>query len=178
LLRDFWRDFSTAIDGTKELTITAVLEALDAELGRHFFPENGSGADPRLCPNCGAGRLSLKLGKFGAFIGCSKYPECRFTRPLGVDTGGETGGADMVLGDDPATGLSVTLKKGPYGHYIQLGEAESGEKPKRVKLPRSIKPEDVDLNAALGLLSLPRDVGRHPEPADRSPPASAASGPI
>jgi DNA topoisomerase-1 len=163
LLRDFWRDFSTAIDGTKELTITAVLEALDAELGRHFFPENGSGADPRLCPNCGAGRLSLKLGKFGAFIGCSKYPECRFTRPLGLDTEGETGGADMVLGNDPATGLSVTVKKGPYGHYIQLGEAENGEKPKRVALPRSIKPEDVDLKTALGLLSLPRDVGLHPE---------------
>src|SRR5438876_5571227 len=84
LLRDFWRDFSTAIDGTKELTITAVLEALDAELGRHFFPENGSGADPRLCPNCGAGRLSVKLGKFGAFIGCSDYPNCRYTRPLAI----------------------------------------------------------------------------------------------
>jgi DNA topoisomerase-1 len=163
LLRDFWRDFSMAIDGTKELTITAVLEALDAELGRHFFPENGSGADPRLCPNCGAGRLSLKLGKFGAFIGCSKYPECRFTRPLGLDIEGETGGADMVLGNDPATGLSVTVKKGPYGHYIQLGEAENGEKPKRVALPRSIKPEDVDLKTALGLLSLPREIGRHPE---------------
>src|SRR5437764_919440 len=163
LLRDFWRDFSTAIDGTKELTITAVLEALDAELGRHFFPENGSGADPRLCPNCGAGRLSLKLGKFGAFIGCSKYPECRFTRPLGLDTEGETGGADMVLGNDPATGLAVAVKKGPYGHYIQLGEAENGEKPKRVALPRSIKPEDVDLKTALGLLSSPRDIGPHPE---------------
>ena len=163
LLRDFWRDFSTAIDGTKDLTITAVLEALDAELGRHFFPENGSGTDPRLCPKCGAGRLSLKLGKFGAFVGCSNYPECRFTRPLGLDTEGEAGGADMVLGNDPATGLSVTVKKGPYGHYIQLGEANNGEKPKRVALPRSIKPEDVDLETALGLLSLPREIGRHPE---------------
>ena len=163
LLRRFWQDFSAAVAGTKDLTIKAVLEALDAELGRHFFPENGSGADPRLCPNCGAGRLSLKLGKFGAFIGCSKYPECRFTRPLGLDTEGETGGADMVLGNDPATGLSVTVKKGPYGHYIQLGEAENGEKPKRVALPRSIKPEDVDLKTALGLLSLPRDIGPHPE---------------
>jgi DNA topoisomerase-1 len=164
LLRDFWRDFSVAIDGTKELTITAVLEALDAELGRHFFPENGSGADPRLCPNCGAGRLSLKLGRFGAFIGCSNYPECRFTRPLGVDAEGETGGVDITLGNDPATGLTVTVKKGPYGHYIQLGEnGENGEKPKRVALPRGIKPEDVDLTTALGLLSLPREIGRHPE---------------
>jgi DNA topoisomerase-1 len=162
LLRDFWRDFSAAVDGTKELTITAVLESLDAELGRHFFPENGSDADPRLCPNCGAGRLSLKLGKFGAFIGCSNYPECRFTRPLGVDAEGETGGVDLALGNDPATGLTVTVKKGPYGHYIQLGE--NGEnKPKRVALPRGIKPEDVDLATALGLLSLPREIGRHPE---------------
>src|SRR5437764_1718958 len=163
LLRDFWRDFSTAVDGTKELTIKAVLEALDGELGRHFFPENGAGTDPRLCPGCGAGRLSLKLGRFGAFIGCSKYPECRFTRALGIDPEGETGGTDTALGNDPATGLPVSVKKGPYGHYIQLGEAENGEKPKRVPLPRSVKPEDVDLETALGLLSLPREIGRHPE---------------
>src|SRR5947208_2972302 len=163
LLRNFWRDFSSAVDGTKDLTIKAVLEALDGELGRHFFPENGAGTDPRLCPACGAGRLSLKLGRFGAFIVCSNYPECRFTRALGIDTEGETGGTDTALGNDPATGLPVSVKKGPYGHYIQLGEAENGEKPKRVALPRSIKPEDVDLETALGLLSLPREIGRHPE---------------
>src|SRR5438105_3797170 len=137
VLRRFWADFSTAVDGTKELTIKAVLEALDAELGRHFFPDNGSGADPRLCPSCGAGRLSLKLGRFGAFIGCSNYPECRYTRAFGVDSEGETGGTDTVLGTDPASGLTVSLKKGPYGHYIQLGESENGAKPKRVALPRS-----------------------------------------
>src|SRR5205823_5516804 len=168
LLRNFWRDFSSAVDGTKDLTIKAVLEALDAGLGPHFFPEDGSGSgrDPRLCPACAAGRLSLKLGRFGAFIGCSNYPECRYTRAFGV--GGETegepaGGADILLGNDPATGLSVTVKKGPYGHYIQLGDSENGNKPKRVALPRSIKPADVDLETALGLLALPREVGRHPE---------------
>lgn len=167
LLRNFWRDFSSAVDGTKDLTIKAVLEALDAELGPHFFPEDGSGSgrDPRLCPAC-AGRLSLKLGRFGAFIGCSNYPECRYTRAFGV--GGETegepaGGADIVLGNDPATGLTVTVKKGPYGHYIQLGESDNGNKPKRVAVPRSIKPADVDLETALGLLALPREIGRHPE---------------
>ena len=163
LLRDFWRDFSSAVDGTKELTIKAVLEALDSELGRHFFPENGAGSDPRRCPVCGAGRLSLKLGKFGAFIGCSNYPECRYTRALGVEPEGETPVADTALGNDPATGLPVSLKKGPYGHYMQLGAADNGEKPKRVALPRSIKPKDVDLETALGLLSLPREIGRHPE---------------
>jgi DNA topoisomerase-1 len=163
LLRRFWADFSTAVDGTKELTIKAVLEALDTELGRHFFPDNGSDADPRLCPSCGAGRLSLKLGRFGAFIGCSNYPECRYTRAFGVDSEGETGGTDTVLGNDPVSGLSVSLKKGPYGHYVQLGEAGNGAKPKRVALLRSMKPSDVDLDTALRLLALPRELGRHPE---------------
>src|SRR5258707_7516418 len=166
LLRDFWRDFSSAVADTKDLTIKSVLEALDAELGRHFFPEDGpdnaAGRDPRLCPGCGAGRLSLKLGRFGAFIGCSNYPECRYTRALGIEPEGETGGADTILGNDPATGLPVSVKKGPYGHYIQLGEADNGEKPKRVALPRGVKPEDVDLETALGLLALPREIGKHP----------------
>jgi DNA topoisomerase-1 len=173
LLRRFWADFSTAVDGTKELTIKAVLEALDTELGRHFFPDNGAGADPRLCPSCGAGRLSLKLGRFGAFIGCSNYPECRYTRAFGIDSEGETGGTDTVLGNDPVSGLSVSLKKGPYGHYIQLGEGENGAKPKRVALLRSMKPSDVDLDTALRLLALPRELGRHPETGE---PISAGIG--
>jgi DNA topoisomerase I len=165
LLRQFWHDFSTAVDGTKDLTVKAVLEALDAELGPHFFPENGSGRDPRLCPACGAGRLSLKLGRFGAFIGCSNYPECRYTRAFGVggDAEAEAGGTDTILGNDPATGLPVAVKKGPYGHYIQLGDTENGNKPKRVALPRGLKPADIDLETALGLLALPRELGRHPE---------------
>jgi DNA topoisomerase-1 len=167
LLRNFWRDFSASIAGTKDLTIKAVLEALDADLGRHFFPEDGpdnaTGRDPRLCPGCGAGRLSLKLGRFGAFIGCSNYPECRYTRAFGVDVVGETGGADTVLGSDPASGSTVSLKKGPYGLYLQLGEAENGNKPKRVALLRGQRPGDIDLATALRLLALPRDIGRHPE---------------
>jgi DNA topoisomerase I len=167
LLRNFWRDFSSAIAGTKDLTITAVLTALDAELGRHFFPDDGpdnaTGRDPRLCPGCGAGRLSLKLGRFGAFIGCSNYPECRYTRAFGVDAEGETGGTDTVLGTDPSSGHSVSLKKGPYGLYLQLGEAENGNKPRRVALLRGQKPGEVDLATALKLLALPRDIGRHPE---------------
>jgi len=144
-----------------------VLEALDAELGRHFFPEDGpdnaTGRDPRLCPGCGKGRLSLKLGRFGAFIGCSNYPECRYTRAFGAETEDEPGGADMVLGDDPASGQSVALKKGPYGHYLQLGEGDNASKPRRVALPRRLKPADVGLDTALRLLALPREIGRHPE---------------
>src|SRR5207302_6751258 len=163
LLRNFWRDFSAAVAGTKELTVKSVLEALDAELGPHFFPEDGGGRDPRLCPVCGAGRLSLKLGRFGAFIGCSNYPDCRFTRAFAVDAEAEAGGADKMLGSDPASGLGVAVKKGPYGHYIQLGEGGNGAKPKRVALPRGLKPADVDLATALRLLALPREIGRHPE---------------
>ncbi len=162
LLRNFWRDFSTAVDGTKDLTITQVLQALDEDLGRHFFPNDGSGRDPRLCPVCGAGRLSLKLGKFGAFVGCSNYPNCRYTRPLAVE-GESEDAADAALGTDPASGLEVVLKKGPFGHYVQLGAANGEAKPKRVAVPRSLKPADVNLDTALRLLSLPRDLGRHPE---------------
>ncbi|HEV2676818.1 MAG TPA: type I DNA topoisomerase [Aliidongia sp.] len=173
VLRQFWDHFSLAVAGTKELTITQVLDALDTELGPHFFPEDGSGRDPRVCPSCAAGRLSLKLGKFGAFIGCSNYPECRFTRPLAVEGQGDGEAAspgDMgprVLGNDPVTNLPVSVRKGPYGSYIQLGEAAvEGEKPKRVSLPKGMKPQDVLLEPALGLLSLPRDIGTHPETGD------------
>ena len=163
LLRNFWRDFSTAVDGTKDLTITQVLTALDEDLGRHFFPADGSGHDPRLCPVCGAGRLSLKLGKFGAFIGCANYPSCRYTRPLALEGDGEAAIADTALGTDPASGLEVTIKKGPFGHYLQLGAGDGEAKPKRVALPRQLKPADVDLDTALRLLALPRELGRHPE---------------
>ena len=166
VLRNFWRDFSTAVDGTKELTITQVLAALDEELGRHFFPNDGSGTDPRLCPICGAGRLSLKLGKFGAFIGCSNYPNCRYTRPLAIESDADAAPPETALGTEPASGLAVTLKKGPYGHYVQLGEGNGEFKPKRVALPRSLKPADVDLETALRLLALPRELGRHPETGD------------
>jgi DNA topoisomerase-1 len=172
VLRDFWEQFSIAIDGTKELTITQVIATLDEELGRHFFPDDGSGKDPRLCPGCSAGRLSLKLGKFGAFIGCSNYPNCRYTRPLAIENAGNGEAGDTMdggpkpLGVDPVSNQPVSLRKGPYGIYVQLGEGENGAKPKRVSLPRGVTPADVDLDTALRLLALPRDVGRHPETGD------------
>jgi len=193
VLRDFWFAFSAAVGETKDLTITQVLTALDEELGQHFFPAgNGNGGtDPRVCPQCGQGRLGLKLGKNGAFIGCSNYPECRYTRPLAIandENGQEAQEGPRDLGDDPETGLPVTIRRGPYGAYIQLGpprgaEAEAAEepqanggkktkakkakdaapKPKRVSLPRGMAPADVDLDTALRLLALPRTVGNHPE---------------
>jgi len=169
VLEDFWRDFSVAVGGTKDLSISQVLTALDEDLGRHFFPDQGDGKDARLCPGCGAGRLSLKLGKFGAFIGCSSYPECRYTRPLAFENGNGDGAAgDLLagprpLGVDPENGRPVSLRRGPYGVYVQRGEAEDAEKPKRVALPKGMAPDAVDLAAALKLLTLPRDIGTHPE---------------
>ncbi len=164
VLEEFWRDFSAAVAGTKDLSITQVLDALDADLGPHFFPPPPDGRDPRLCPGCGAGRLSLKLGKFGAFIGCSNYPECRYTRPLAVENGGENGEpvGPRELGADPESGLPVSLRKGPYGYYVQRGQGDESEKPKRVSLPKGLAPAEVTLDRAAKLLTLPRDIGTHP----------------
>ncbi|TWB82399.1 DNA topoisomerase I [Nitrospirillum amazonense] len=162
VLREFWQAFSAAVEGTKDLTITQVLDALDEALGPHFFPTPAEGGrDPRVCPVCGEGRLSLKLGKNGAFIGCSNYPDCKYTRPLSVE-GGEEGNADRELGNDPETGYPVSMKRGPYGVYVQTG-APDEPKPKRVSLPRAMNPQDVDLDIALRLLALPRSLGPHPE---------------
>jgi DNA topoisomerase I len=163
VLRDFWRDFIGAVDEIKDLRISQVLDALDEMLAPHVFPPRADGTDPRLCPTCNSGRLSLKLGKFGAFIGCSNYPECRHTRPLSTSGDGAQDTGTKVLGIDPESGLEVTLRTGRFGPYVQLGEAVDGEKPKRSGIPRGMPIEDVDLERALGLLSLPREVGKHPE---------------
>ena len=138
------------------------LDVLDAALGPYFF-KSENGADPRVCPTCGKGRLSIKLGKFGAFIGCSNYPECKYTRAL--EAGGEADTGPRELGKDPETGLPVTVKKGPYGHYVQRGEPVEGEKtkPKRVSIPRNIPVGEITLEQSLGLLTLPREIGPHPE---------------
>src|ERR1051326_1572322 len=162
VLRDFWRDFIGSVDDIKDLKISQVIDALDALLAPHLFPPRADGGDPRQCPNCSGGRLTLKLSKFGAFIGCSNYPECRYTRPLSAGEGGTEIGT-KVLGVDPESSLEVTLRSGRFGPYVQLGEGVDGEKPKRAGLPKGTVPDDVDLQKALQLLSLPREVGRHPE---------------
>ncbi len=166
LLADFWKDFSGQIDETRELRVTNVLDALNDLLEAHVFPEREEGKPRRSCPSCDNGQLSLKLGKFGAFVGCSNYPECRYTRQLGTSGEGDAQAvpADgILLGEDPESGQQVTRHDGRFGPYVQLGKAEEGEKPPRASIPKSVKAEDVDLELALRLLSLPREVGLHPE---------------
>jgi len=156
-----------AVGEIKDLRVGDVLEALNEILGPHVFPPRGDGGDPRLCPSCGEGRLSLKVsGRYGAFIGCSRYPDCRYTRQLSQNGDGpaEASTPDgKLLGDDPETGLAVSLRNGRYGPYVQLGEGSKDEKPKRASVPGGMEPNAVDLDRALQLLSLPRTIGMHPE---------------
>jgi DNA topoisomerase-1 len=170
LMRAFWDEFSNAIEQTRELKISDVVDALDRDLGPHFFPPRDDGTDPRVCQACGTGRLGLKLGRYGSFIGCSNYPECQFTRRLAIE-GGDGDGEVLkegmrTLGQHPETGEDVTVRRGPYGLYVQQGEpdpADKKAKPRRTSLPRGMDGETMTLDQAVGLLSLPRLVGLHPE---------------
>ena len=164
VLSRFWRDFSAAIAETADLRISEVLDKIDEVLAPHLFPPTEDGSDPRVCPKCGAGRLNLKTARSGgAFIGCSNYPECRYTRAL--STAGDDGTAELdgkVLGHDGED--EITLRVGRFGPYVQKGEpTEDLPKPPRASLPKGWKPEEIDFEKAQMLLSLPRPIGQHPE---------------
>ena len=184
VLREFWEAFSAAVGETKDLRDQRSARRARRGAGPAFLPgQRRWRQDPRVCPSCGNGRLGLKLGKFGAFIGCSNYPECRFTRKLGiVDADADAAsGANLdgpkLLGIDPVSGKQVTLRNGPYGLYVQLGEAEGKEKPKRQSLLKGMTPDEVDPREGAGAACRCRaSWGRIPRTASRSWPASAASG--
>ena len=173
VLAEFWEQFVGAVNEIKEVRNRVVLDALNDLLEPHIFPERTDGKPRRQCPQCDTGQLSLKTGRFGAFIGCSNYPDCNFTRQITPNADGVQG--KKVLGEDPVTGLEVTLRGGRFGPYLQLGEQikppkpkrgekkPEVEKPKRASIPKGIAPDDIDLEKALGLLALPREVGLSPE---------------
>ena len=181
VLRDFWKDFIGAVDNIKELRITQVIDALDEMLAPHLFPPKPDGTDPRKCPNCENGRIGLKLGRFGGFVGCSNYPECKFTRQLTV--GADGAGGMRKLGEDPDTGLEVTVRSGRFGSYLQLGEATKDEKgeageaqarePAQGRLARGHGPRP----RGEASWRCPAPSASIPTTARTSSPASAASGP-
>ena len=171
VLQKFWQPFKVSIGGMDDFQIPDILKRLDDDLGQYFFPPTKDGGSTRMCPKCGSGELRLNLGKFGPYASCSNYPDCKMTRQL-IISKDELDNPDLqafnepkILGVHSETNDEVSLRKGPYGFYVQLGEQgeKKSEKPKRVSIPKTMVPMEIDFETALGLLSLPRDIGPHPD---------------
>ncbi len=164
VLRKFWETFKKLCDDTVGKSNREVIDVLDEALGPHFFPPKGEDKD-RKCPSCDNGRIGLKVGKFGGFVGCSNYPECKYTIQFNQITDSKNGvpTGPKEIGIYPETGEMITIRKGPYGTYMQVGEGTDEKKPKRVSIPKNFNPEEIGLNTAIQLLALPRKLGFHPE---------------
>ncbi|MCH8489069.1 MAG: type I DNA topoisomerase [Oceanicaulis sp.] len=162
VLRAFWKDFSASVDDIKDLRIGDVIDAMNIALEPLIYPPREDGSDPRICPSCNVGTLSLRLGKHGAFVGCSNYPDCRYTRPLGVNEPPPGASGDGAMGEHPETGATIYLKDGRFGPYLEM-TIEGEEKPRRGSLPKGWSPADLTLEQATKLIDLPRLVGLHPE---------------
>mgnify|MGYP003323185154 CR=1 FL=1 len=164
VLRKFWETFKQLCDETVGKSNREVIDVLDEALGPHFFPPNGAD-EKRKCPTCDNGRLGIKVGKFGGFIGCSNYPDCKYTVQFNQlnDKDGAALSGPKEIGIYPETGEMITLRKGPYGFYMQVGEGTKEKKPKRVSIPKNFEPDEIGLNTAIQLLGLPRKLGFHPE---------------
>ncbi|MDG1826217.1 MAG: type I DNA topoisomerase [Henriciella sp.] len=168
-LHEFWKEFHASIDETKDLRVTHVLDALNVALGPYVFPdtdaEGNTKENPRLCPLCKEGELSLKLGRFGAFVGCSRHPDCKFTRQFSTDGNDDAGMNPDVqeMGIHPDTGKPIMLKSGRFGPYLEMEQDGEDAKPKRSSLPKGWAPDTLTKEKALMLINLPRTVGLHPE---------------
>lgn len=164
VLQKFWITFKTICDETVGKPNREIIDVIDHALGQHFFPPKGEDKD-RKCPGCENGRLGLKVGKFGGFIGCSNYPDCKYTvqfNQLNDVKNGKISGPKEI-GIYPETGEIITIRKGPYGPYMQVGEGTAEKKPKRVSLPKNLEPSEIGLNTAIQLLALPKKLGFHPD---------------
>ena len=164
VIQKFWETFKVLCDDTIGKSNREIIDVLDNALGPHFFPPQGEDKD-RKCPNCNNGRIGLKVGKFGGFVGCSNYPECKYTVQFNQITDEKNGilSGPKNIGIYPETGEMITIRKGPYGIYMQVGEGTNEKKPKRVSIPKNFEPEEIGLNTAIQLLALPRKLGFHPE---------------
>ncbi len=162
VLKTFWQEFHAKTEEVLGVKTSEVIDALNVYLGRYLFPGEDR-EKARKCPSCDDGQLSLKTSRYGAFIGCSNYPDCGYTRQIGEDPDKAPSDGPRVLGQDPDTGLDITVRDGRFGPYIQLGEAEKGSKPKRASIPKDMSPADITFEDAVKLISLPREVGAHPE---------------
>ena len=162
LLRKFWKEFSASVEEIADLRIGDVIEAMNVELAPLIYPPREDGGDPKICPVCNVGELSLRLGKHGAFVGCSNYPDCKFTRPLGSSDAPTQAGSDGALGQHPETGATIYLKDGRFGPYLEMS-VEGEDKPRRGSIPKGWSMADIDLDQAVKLIDLPREVGKHPE---------------